>query len=220
MKKLIMLGLALLLAGCGPDPVRIEKADAIRRESETQYLATATAVAIQARATAIAIADDEAVMAATRDDRIAWQENVMWWSTVAVVLVLLALATSLSVAVGGGAVAVVRYANLQARLVWLDKATHTFPILVEKGLLVDFEAGERARLDAPSQPHVGRLVGSVQARVIGLLTQAAVQMAKSVKDGRAGSSLPAIAHSVPILDAGEWLPEIQEPQPAAAEVDL
>jgi len=85
MKKLIMLGLALLLAGCGPDPVRIEKADAIRRESETQYLATATAVAIQARATAIAIADDEAVMAATRDDRIAWQENAMWWSTVAVV---------------------------------------------------------------------------------------------------------------------------------------
>ncbi len=211
--KLMTISLALLLlTACGPDPVRQAKAHAIYSEADTQAAATATAVAIQERsagvaiaATATAIADEEAVRAATRDDRIARQENLIWWSTVGGVITLLAIAISLSVASVGGAMAFTRRAGLQARLVRLDRATRTWPVMldIKTGLLVDLETGERARLGEVSQLDHRRLIISGQVRTTGLLAQAATEIAKSAKSPQPGDMLPAIGQSVPLLQEEE-----------------
>jgi hypothetical protein len=216
-RLLVMLPLALVLVlvGC-TDPVKVEKANAIRRESEALYLATATHVAMEAKATDVAIAaaatamaDEEEVRAETQAERIAKQEKVIKWSTVSLAVLMLGLTVCLIVAAGGGAVAFVSYVNLQARLIWIDRTTRTFPIYLHKDLLADLEVGERARLDEPSQAHVGRLIGSVQARVTGLLAQSAEKIAKSTGDAQPGDMLPAIGQSVPLLDS-DWLPELKE----------
>lgn len=215
-KLLAVMVLTLVLAGCAPNPVKVEKAQAIRRESEAQYMATATAVAIGRKeadiriaATATAVANEEEVRDETQAERIAREECLIKWSTVASAIVLLALAVSLLIASAGGAVAFVRYANLQARLVWLNRTTRTFPIYLDRGLLVDLEAGERAWLDELSQPHTGRLIGSIQARVTGLLAHSAEKIAQSTGNAQPGDMLPAIGQSVPLLDS-DWLPELKE----------
>lgn len=213
-RLLVMLALVLVLTGC-TDPKRVEEANAIRRESEALYLATATHVAMQEElasvrlaATATAIADKEAVRATTQANRIARQKSVIRWSTVAGVVVILALAFALSIASIGGATAFAHWVRIRARLVWLSEATRTFPIYLDKGWLVDLEAGERARLNAPSQPHPGRLTGSIQARVIGLLAQSGVNIAKAAKDAQPGMVLPAIGQKVPLLESS-WLPKLE-----------
>lgn len=210
----VVLALALLLAGC-TDPEKVERANAIRRESEALYLATATHVAMEAKAadvaiaaTATAVADEEAVRAATQAERIARQETVIDWTARGAVVFVVAAVVAFCIVSIGGSVAASRKANLEARLVKLDRITRTFPILLQDGWLVDLETGERARLDQPSQPHTGRLIGSIQARVVGLLAHSAEKVAKSTKDAKPGDMLPAIGQSVPLLE-GDWLPELK-----------
>ena len=224
-KFLVVLALALLVAGC-TDPVRVEKARAIRVEAEadahavwseadTEAMATATAVAIQEKsesmriaATATAIADNEEVMAQTQEERIVRKENLIWWSTVSGAIVLLAIGVALLITSTGGAVAVVRKAQLEARLVRIDKTTRTWPIMLDTktGILVDLETGERARIGDIHPLDHRRLIISGQVRTTGLLAQSAEKIAKSTKSSQPGDMLPAIGQSVPLL-RGEYKDE-------------
>jgi len=206
-KKMLIVVLAMLVGGC-TDPVRMEEANAIRRESEAQYMATATAVALEAKAadvsiaaTATAIADNEVVMAATRPERIAKGKATQKWLVrfgLAYISVLLLAFCIVSI---GGSVAASRKANLEARLVRIDKTTRTWPILLDTqtGILVDLETGERARLGDVQKIDHRRLVVSSQIRAVGLLAQAAEKIAKSTKDAQPGDMLPAIGQNVPML---------------------
>ena len=202
-----MLALALLLAGC-TDPVKVEKANAIRRESEAQYLATATAVAIEVKAadvaiaaTATAIADSEAIMAETQAERIALRESTINWATRGAAVFVVAAVVAFCIVSIGGSVAASRKANLEARLIRIDRTTRTWPILLDTktGMLVDLETGERARLGNVQKIDHRRLIISGQVRTTGLLAQAAENIAKSTKDAKPGDMLAAIGQSVPLL---------------------
>ncbi|MHC4984388.1 MAG: hypothetical protein ACYTF6_14625 [Planctomycetota bacterium] len=223
MRKLFLfLALALLLTGC-TDPVKLEKARAIRVEAEAnahavrseadvEAMATVTAVAIEAQAanvsisaTATRIADEEAVMAKTQKDRVARQENLIWWSSIAGVVVILALGLAIGISSVGTATAFTYWAKQQARLIWMDKTTRTWPVMldVKTGVLVDLETGERARLVSAQRVDHRRLVISGQVRTTGLLVQAAENIAKDAKDAKPGDMLPAIGQSVPLLKEAE-----------------
>lgn len=213
-----LLLVALLLIGC-TDPVKLEKARAIRIDAEAneyvkrsevdiEVLATATAVAIleksagmRVAATATAIADSQEVMARTQDDRVARKENLIWWSTVSGVIAVLAIGGAFSISATGGAVAVVRKAQLEARLVKIDKATRIWPVMIDlkTGILVNLETGERARIGDVHPLDHRRLIVSGQVRTTGLLAQTAERIAKSTKSAQPGDMLPAIAQSVPLL---------------------
>lgn len=210
-KTILVLALALLLASC-TDPVKVEKANAIRRESEAAYLATATAVAIEVKAadvaisaTAVAIADEEAIMAATQAERIVRKETFVTWSGRIIVAWLMILAVVFSIVSIGGSVAASRKANLEARLVRLDRTTRSWPIMLDTktGLLVDLETGERARLGDVQRVDHRRLIISGQVRAIGLLAQSAEKIAKVTRDAQPGDMLAAIGQSVPLLKEEE-----------------
>ncbi len=194
-KLLVVLILALTLTSCD-DPVREAKARAI--DAETSAIVTETT--LQERERTIEIEDKKAISSATRDDRIAFRENLWWWGTVSSV-VLLAVAISLSIASIGGGIALARRAQLRACLVRLDRTTRTWPVLLDlkTGIVVDLETGERAKIgDVRSLDH-RRLIISGQVRTTGLLAQAAAEIAKAAKDAQPGDMLPAIGQSVPIL---------------------
>jgi len=200
-KRLLILVLLLLLSTGCDDPKRIAEANAIRRQSEASYLATATAVAVQANATATAVADIEHVREATRDERIAREETLIQWSTIALVAIILTLSIAVSISSIGTATAYTYWVGQHARLIWIDRATRTWPIMldIQTGRLIDLETGERARIDDIQPLDHRRLILSGQVRTTGLLADAAQKMARLTRDGSAGSALPAIAHSVPTL---------------------
>lgn len=205
MRKLfLLLALALLLAGCGQNPVKEAQARAIDAETA----ATRTATGLDQRERTIEIDDKAAVLAATKDDRIARQENLIWWSSVAGVVVILALALAIGISSVGTATAFTYWTKQQARLVRMDKTTRTWPVMldIKKGLLVDLETGERARLGDVHQIDHRRLVISGQARTTGLLAQAAENIAKFTKDAQPGDMLAAIGQSVPMLKEVEKPP--------------
>jgi hypothetical protein len=206
-RLVVIVALLLVVAGCA-DPVRVEKANAIRRESETQYMATATAVAISREeadvriaATATAVADQETVMVATRPERVGRERAFVKWTGRFAVAWLLAVLVAFCIFSVGGAVAASRRANLEARLVRVDRATRTWPVMLDlkTGLLVDLETGERARLGDVSRVDDRRLVISGQVRAVGLLAQSAERIAKGAKSADPGDMLPAIGQSVPAL---------------------
>jgi len=210
-KLLLFLALALLLAGCD-DPVKVEKANAIRRESQVAATATIAAVQIEVKAadiaiaaTATRIADEEAVAAATQAERIVRTETLVTWSGWVIVTWLVTLAVGFCIFSIGGSVAASRKANLEARLIRLDKTTRTWPVMLDTktGILVDLETGERARLGDVSAIDHRRLIISGQVRTTGLLAQAAENIAKSTKDAKPGDMLAAIGQSVPLLKEAE-----------------
>lgn len=198
---LLALGLVLILSACGQNP--IEEAQARAIDAETA--ATRTATGLDQRERAIDMDDGAAVLAATQDDRIAQQENLIWWSTVAGVVVILSLAASVAVVSIGGSRALAARAMLRANLVWLDKTTRTWPVMLDTktGILVDLETGERARLGDVSAIDHRRLIISGQVRTTGLLAQTAQDIAKSAKDAKPGDMLAAIGQSVPLLKEAE-----------------
>lgn len=212
MKQLfLLLALALLLAGC-TDPVRVETARAIRVEADTKAMATATAVAVEVKAadvaiaaTATAIADSEAIMAATQAERIALRESTINWAARGAAVFVVAAVLAFCIVSIGGSVAASRKANLEARLIRVDRTTRTWPILLDTktGILVDLETGERAKLGDVHQIDHRRLIISGQVRTTGLLAQAAENIAKSTKDAKPGDMLAAIGQSVPLLEAEE-----------------
>jgi uncharacterized protein YceK len=197
MKKiLIVLAVAVLLSGCA-DPKRVEQANAIRRESEAQYMATVTAVEIEASKAA----DKEAVRQATIDERIARQETIINWSKVVVIVQMIVAVILLSAT----CVVVARHFTHKVALwsmtVKVDKTTRTWPVLVDlkTGRLTDLETGERAMLDDIRQLDHRRLIISGQTRVTGLLAQSAERIAKGTKAASPGDFLAAIGQSVPLL---------------------
>lgn len=221
---LVLLTLALLLSGC-TDPVRQAKAKAIEMEAQdsrnlvnVEVAATATAVAVwkeladlRISATATATADEETVMAETQNERIARKEKVISATTKAFVAIIVSACVAFCVVSIGGATAASRKANLEARLIRIDKTTRTWPILLDtkSGYIVNLETGERALLTDAAPVNPGQLAISGQVRTAGLLAQAAENIAKSTKDAKPGDMLPAIGQSAPLLEVN-WLPKLEE----------
>lgn len=225
----VLLTLSLVLTGCD-DPKRVAQGNAIRRESEALYLATATAVATEKeaadldieirrlradaaiKATATVTADREYILAQTQAERLARKEKIIGATANAVVTIIVSVCAAFAIVSFGAATAASRKASLESRLIRIPKDTRVWPVLLDTkaGYIVNLETGERARLTDASPANPGQLMISGQVRTTGLLARAAEKIAKSAKSPQPGDMLAAIGQSVPLLEAGDWLPELKE----------
>jgi outer membrane murein-binding lipoprotein Lpp len=192
MKKIfIFLALAILLSGCAPSPVSLAKADKIHAEayairSETDQV---TLDADQAREQKIKM-DEIAIQDAEREQVVkdAGLANakraagwIAYWGglalTFSLVMMILAVGASGSVAIYGSGRAVARAAMVKANLIYLDKATGQYPLVLEyagKGIvsLTDPNTGATLLLNTRNEPDRLMIQSAAAIRHVGVLASA------------------------------------------------
>jgi hypothetical protein len=184
-RVLIFIAVALMLFGCIPDPKDAAEADVLRTEARQAELD-----AIQAREQKIKL-DEIIVQDAEREQLVKdaglanaelTAARVAYWSglalTVSLVLMILTFGASASVAMYGTGKAVARAAMVKAQLIYLDKTTGQYPLVLEyagKGIvsLTDPNRKYTIMLDTRNEPDrlMIQTAGAIQH--VGVLSSAA-----------------------------------------------
>jgi len=182
---LFFLIVALALAGCAPNPKDVAKADETRWLAEQDAADQAQAREQRIRLDEIAVEDaerEQAVKDAVLEDAKLAAQRVVYWSglalTLSIVLMILAVGASGSIAIYGSGKAIARAAMVKANLIYLDKATGQYPLVLEyagKGIvsLTDPNTGMTLLLNTRNEADRSMIQSSAAVRHVGVLASAA-----------------------------------------------
>jgi hypothetical protein len=185
---------AWALTSCGqPSPTELAKAEAIRvgtsLEAEREH------IVLQERRIDVAVKD------ATKDDRIAFWENVTWWG---------GIVTCLCVVISGGCYcyfvafrggrAVARAAENRAMMFHVSPHTRMYPGFLKDGRIYLPETGESRNMKDDTPPDYRLLAVHHRLAEVGLLVDGIVKVAKSTREPSPADMLPSVASSVPMLE--------------------
>jgi len=103
-----------------------------------------------------------------------------------------------------------RRADLRAGMVRLDRATHTWPALVQNGAVQMLETGEVFLLGVPRAADGQQVAGSVLVRAIGEGTAGVVRIGEKAKDATAADVIATLVGAVPVVRAADRLREVEQ----------
>ena len=185
MKKIMFLLLvSMALAGCAPNPKDIAKAEVLRSEAQQSALDATRAREQQTRLDEIEIQNaerEQEVKDAALVNKKHASEKVTYWSgiaiTISLVIVILAIGVSGSIAIYGSGRAFARAAMVRAQLIYLDKNTGQYPLVLEyagKGLvtLTDPNTNTTLLLNTRNEPDRLMIQSAAAIRHVGILANA------------------------------------------------
>jgi hypothetical protein len=184
-KVLILFAVALALFGCMPSPQDVAEADVMRVEARQAELDAIQAREQLARMNEIelenALREQELKDAALENAKAAAARAAYWGGlalTVSLVIVFLSVGASAGIAIYGSGRAFARAAMVKANLIYLDKATGQFPLVLEyagKGLvtLTDPNTNTTLLLNTRNEPERMMIQTAGAVRHVGVLAAAA-----------------------------------------------
>jgi len=185
MKKFMFLLLvSMVLIGCSPNPKDVAKAEVMRSEAQQSALDATRAREQQIKLDEIEIQNaerEQAVKEAALANKKHAREMVTYWSgiaiTISLVIVILTLGASGSIAIYGSGRAFARAAMVRAQLIYLDKNTGQFPLVLEyagKGIvsLTDPNTNTTLLLNTRNEPDRLMIQSVAAIRHVGILANA------------------------------------------------
>jgi|CXWL01.1.fsa_nt_gi hypothetical protein len=184
-KVLFVLLVSLALAGCAPNPKDVAKADVMHIEAEQQAMDATRTREQQIKLDEIAIQNaerEQEVKDAALENKKHAMEMVTYWSgiaiTISLVIVILSVGASGSIAIYGSGKAVARAAMVKAQLIYLDKSTGQYPLVLEyagKGIvsLTDPNTNTTLLLNTRNEPDRLMIQTAGAIRHVGVLASAA-----------------------------------------------
>lgn len=183
-KALFFLAVALALVGCAPNPKDVVEGKVMQIEAEQKAMDATRAREQQIKMDEIEIQNaqraQEVKDAALVNKKHA-MEMVTYWSgiaiTISMVIMILAVGASGSIAIYGSCRAFARAAMVRAQLVYLDKATGQFPLVLEyagKGIvsLTDPNTNTTLLLNTRNEPDRLMIQTAGAIRHVGVLANA------------------------------------------------
>jgi hypothetical protein len=184
-KVLVLLVVALALFGCMPSPLDVAEADVLRTEARQAELDAIQAREQKALMNEIELADalrEQELKDAALENAKAAAARAAYWGglalTVSLVIVFLSVGAAAGIAIYGSGQAIARAAMVKANLIYLDKATGQFPLVLEyagKGLvtLTDPNTGATLLLNTRNEPERMMIQTAGAVRHVGVLAAAA-----------------------------------------------
>jgi hypothetical protein len=184
-KVLVLLVVALALFGCMPSPLDVTEADVLRTEARQAELDAIQAREQKALMNEIELADalrEQELKDAALENAKAAAARAAYWGglalTVSLVIVFLSVGAAAGIAIYGSGQAIARAAMVKANLIYLDKATGQFPLVLEyagKGLvtLTDPNTGATLLLNTRNEPERMMIQTAGAVRHVGVLSAAA-----------------------------------------------
>lgn len=184
-KALFLLAVSVALVSCAPNPKDVAKADVMRMEARQQVMDDIRAREQQIKLDEIEIQNaqrEQEVKDAALANKKHAMEMVTYWSgiaiTISLVMVILTVGASGSIAIYGSGKAFARAAMVKAQLIYLDKATGQYPLVLEyagKGIvsLTDPNTNTTLLLNTRNEPDRLMIQTAGAVRHVGVLASAA-----------------------------------------------
>lgn len=184
-KVLVLLVVSLALFGCAPNPKDVAKGEVMRIEAQQNAMDATRAREQQIKIDQIEIQNaqrEQEVKDAALVNKKHAMEIITYWSgiaiTISLVMVILAVGASGSIAIYGGGKAMARAAMVKAQLIYLDKNTGQYPLVLEyagKGIvsLTDPNTGITLLLNTRNESDRLMIQSAAAIRHVGVLASAA-----------------------------------------------
>jgi hypothetical protein len=214
----LLLGAAVIMAGCGERPQDQAQAEAIRQQAQQDAADREQARRHKEDEHQADMAERKTEVAERRaisEDKVAATRTLIWAGTIGATILILGLAAGGAWFFFGTGRATVRLMEQRARLIALDVATRQFPLLSHEhgGVLRIFNAntGQLVRIDQVLPPVPQLAAGAMFTQVAGAITQetrancTAINPPIIMPQSSASSDEPSDPQ-------GGWLPALTEPK--------